>query len=63
MCGPVEEMTLQEGQRIATEGNYVICRTGDVSFKMQRPTKNFFGRFTSGEGFCAACSKGPERSC
>jgi uncharacterized protein (AIM24 family) len=49
--GPVEEITLQEGQRIATEGNYVICRTGDVSFKMQRPTKNFFGRFTSGEGF------------
>jgi len=29
----------------------VICRTGDVSFKVRRSTKNFFGRFTSGEGF------------
>lgn len=49
-CGPIEEMTLREGQRIAAEGKCVICRTGDVSFKVQRTTKNFFGRFTSGEG-------------
>ncbi len=49
--GPVQEISLDGKKRIATEGKYVICRTGDVSFKVQRSTKNFFGRFTSGEGF------------
>ena len=48
--GPVEEHYLEEGQKVAAEGKYVICRTGDVKFKVKRPTKNFFGRFTSGEG-------------
>ena len=48
--GPIEEITLGKGKRIAAEGKYVICRTGDVRFKVQRATKNFFGRFTSGEG-------------
>jgi len=49
--GPVEEIALGEGKRLAAEGNYVIARTGDVSFKVRRSTKNFFGRFTAGEGF------------
>lgn len=49
--GPVEEVTLGEGKKVAAEGKYVICRTGDVSFKVRRATKNFFGRFTSGEGW------------
>ncbi len=49
--GPVEVLSLDGKKRIAAEGKYVICRTGDVSFKVQRSTKNFFGRFTSGEGF------------
>ena len=48
--GPVEEIILSEGQRVAAEGKHVICRTGDVAFKVRRPTKNFFGRFTAGEG-------------
>jgi uncharacterized protein (AIM24 family) len=48
--GPVEEHTLKEGESVVAEGMYVICRTGDVTFKVRRPTKNFFGRFTSGEG-------------
>ncbi len=48
--GPVEEITLGAGKKVAAEGKYVICRTGDVSLKVQRSTKNFFGRFTSGEG-------------
>lgn len=48
--GPVEEIQLEEGKKVAAEGKYVICRTGDVSFKVRRATKNFFGRFTSGEG-------------
>lgn len=48
--GPVEVIPLNEGQQVVTEGKYVICRTGDVKFKVRRPTKNYFGRFTSGEG-------------
>lgn len=48
--GPVEEVVLSPGQIVATEGKYVIARTGDVSFEVRRTTRNFFGRFTSGEG-------------
>jgi uncharacterized protein (AIM24 family) len=50
-CGPVEEINLAVDKKVAAEGKFVIARTGDVSFKVQRPTKNFFGRFTSGERF------------
>lgn len=49
--GPVEEIILTEGQEIAAEGQYVICRTADVGFEVRRPTKNFWGRFTWGEQF------------
>jgi uncharacterized protein (AIM24 family) len=48
--GPVEEITLGKGEEVAAEGKYVICRTGDVTFKVRRTTKNFLGKFTSGEG-------------
>jgi uncharacterized protein (AIM24 family) len=48
--GPVEEITLDEGKSLAAEGRYVIARTADVEFNVKRSTKNFFGRFTSGEG-------------
>ncbi|QEH35490.1 hypothetical protein OJF2_40420 [Aquisphaera giovannonii] len=49
--GPVEELTLERGKSLVAEGMYVIARTPDVSFKIRRPTKNFFGRYTSGEGW------------
>jgi len=49
--GPVEEVHLKEGQKVVAEGKYVICRTGDVSFTVRRSTKNFLGRYTSGEGY------------
>lgn len=49
--GPIEEISLERGKKVVAEGMYVIARTPDVSFKIRRPTKNFFGRFTSGEGF------------
>ena len=58
--GPVEEHILEEGERIVAEGKYVICRTGEVKFQVRRPTKNFFGRFTSGEGM-ACVYEGPGR--
>jgi uncharacterized protein (AIM24 family) len=50
-CGPVEEINLTHNKKVAVEGKYVICRTGDVSFTVRRSTKNFLGRFTSGEKF------------
>lgn len=49
--GPVEEIVLGEGGKVVAEGKHVICRTGDVSFEMQRSTKSYMGRFTSGEGY------------
>jgi uncharacterized protein (AIM24 family) len=47
--GPIEEMELAEGEQLVVEGNCVIGRTQSVKFQMRRPTKNFWGRFTSGE--------------
>ena len=35
--------------KLVVEGNCVIGRTQSVKFQMRRPTKNFWGRFTSGE--------------
>ena len=48
--GPVNLVKLEEGQRVATEGKFVICRSHDVSYRIRRATKNWLGRFTSGEG-------------
>jgi uncharacterized protein (AIM24 family) len=47
--GPTELLTLEEGRSVAVEGPYVIGRTANVRFSLQRPTKNFMGMFTSGE--------------
>jgi uncharacterized protein (AIM24 family) len=58
--GPVEELTLLPGQEFVAEGNYVVCRTAEVGFHIRRPTKNYLGRFTSGEGFVRVY-KGPGR--
>jgi uncharacterized protein (AIM24 family) len=49
--GPVEEIVLEEGQKIVVDGQCVIGRSASVSFKIRRPTKNFMGRFTAGEPF------------
>lgn len=48
--GPIEGIQLEKGKKVVAEGKYVICRTADVSFGIRRATKNYFGRFTSGEG-------------
>ena len=48
--GPIEEITLAEGQRIALDGNSVIGWSSDVRFRIRRSTKNFLGKFTSGQG-------------
>ncbi len=49
--GPIQEMQLEPGQKIVAEGKYVVARTGDVSFSVQRATENLLGRLTSGEGW------------
>lgn len=48
--GPIEEIQVKKGTKIVAEGQYVVARTAGVSMKIRRATKNFFGRFTSGEG-------------
>jgi uncharacterized protein (AIM24 family) len=47
--GPIEEMTLAEGQRVAVDGKSVIGWSSDVQFRIRRPTANFFGKYTSGQ--------------
>jgi uncharacterized protein (AIM24 family) len=47
--GPTEIVQLEKGQKFVAEGQYVVCRTGDVTMTIQRLTRNFMGRFTSGE--------------
>ncbi|MBL8821645.1 MAG: AIM24 family protein [Planctomycetia bacterium] len=47
--GPTEIIQLEKGKKFVAEGRYVICRTGDVSFKIKRLTKNYLGRYSSGE--------------
>jgi uncharacterized protein (AIM24 family) len=49
--GPVEEIQLAKGTRVVTEERCVICRTSNVSFSVRRPTKNFLGKYTSGENW------------
>lgn len=47
--GPTEIVELREGQRMIVDGQCVIGRTASVGFKIQRPTKNYMGKYTSGE--------------
>jgi uncharacterized protein (AIM24 family) len=48
--GPIEEMTLEQGQRLSCDGPYVVARREGVSFKIRRATSNFFGRRNAKEG-------------
>jgi uncharacterized protein (AIM24 family) len=48
--GPVEMIQLEKGKKVAVEGNSVICRSADVSFKIGRASKGYIGAVTSGEG-------------
>jgi uncharacterized protein (AIM24 family) len=49
--GPVEEITLEKGKKVAVEGRAVICRTNGVTMTIRRPTKNYLGKFTAGEQY------------
>jgi uncharacterized protein (AIM24 family) len=48
--GPIEEITLAEGQKVAVDGKSVIGWSSSVRFRVRRPTDNFFGKLTSGQG-------------
>lgn len=48
--GPIQEMTLAEGEKVAVDGKSVIGWSSDVQFRIRRSTDNFFGKFTSGQG-------------
>jgi len=50
-AGPVEEIQMKKGMKVAVEGKAVICRTAGISMTITRPTKNYLGRFTSGEEY------------
>jgi uncharacterized protein (AIM24 family) len=49
--GPVYEYQLQPGERVICDGSLVIARTGDVRFRVRRPTDNMLGFLTAGEGW------------
>ena len=48
--GPIELLTLGAGEKVAVDGMNVIGWSSDVRFRIRRPTENFFGKFTSGQG-------------
>ena len=43
-------MTLAAGEFLKAEGRYVSCRSDAVTYRIKRVTRNFLGRYTSGEG-------------
>jgi uncharacterized protein (AIM24 family) len=59
--GPVEEIRLESGQSMIAEGRSVIARSAEVRFRMKRPTSNFLGRLTAGEGWWLQAYEGPGR--
>jgi uncharacterized protein (AIM24 family) len=58
--GPLDEITLEPGQKLFANGKYVIARTANVGFYVQRTTKSLVGAYVSGEGYCR-CYTGPGR--
>jgi uncharacterized protein (AIM24 family) len=48
--GPVEVIQLEKGKKVAVDGNSVICRSADVSFRIGRATKGYLDLVTAGEG-------------
>ena len=59
--GPVEEVRLESGQAMIAEGRSVIARNAEVRFRMKRPTRNWLGRLTAGEGWWLQAYEGPGR--
>lgn len=45
---------------MVANGKYVVARTANVRFRIQRTTKSIVGAYVSGEGYCR-CYEGPGR--
>jgi uncharacterized protein (AIM24 family) len=58
--GPVEEITLEPGRKLFANGKYVVARTANVRFRIERTTKYMVGAYLSGEGYCRSY-EGPGR--
>jgi uncharacterized protein (AIM24 family) len=50
--GPIERLTLAPGQQVVANGKYVLGRTADVIYRIQRPTRTLMGAYMAGEGYC-----------
>jgi uncharacterized protein (AIM24 family) len=58
--GPVQEIALGAGERVVANGKYVLGRTAEVIYGVQRPTNTLMGSYMSGEGYCRIF-EGPDR--
>jgi uncharacterized protein (AIM24 family) len=58
--GPVEDIALTPGQKLIANGKYVLGRTSEVSYRIQRPARTLMGTYMSGEGYCRTF-EGPGR--
>ncbi len=47
--GDVERMDLVN-EKLAVDGTFVVARTGDLQYRVERATKSLFGSMSSGEG-------------
>jgi uncharacterized protein (AIM24 family) len=50
--GPVDHLSLEKGQRVVANGKYILGRTAEVAYRIQRPTKSLIGAYVAGEGYC-----------
>lgn len=48
--GAVEAVELRN-DRMVVDGNYVLARSGEITYSAQRATRSLFSSLTSGEGF------------
>ena len=57
---PIEDLALAPGQRLVANGKYVLGRTADVTYRIQRPARTLMDTYMSGEGYCRTF-EGPGR--
>jgi uncharacterized protein (AIM24 family) len=50
--GDVEQMTLTN-ERLVVDGTFVVARTGNLQYRIERAAKGLLGTMTSGEGLIA----------
>ena len=48
--GPVQDVSLAD-ENLVADADQVLARTTGIQFSIQRPTRTWLGKFTSGEGW------------